>query len=196
MESLTGERTRLSMGTKSDEATYCGLWVQRLSPGCGLLERSSGVASCEVRLPPIIRREVRDHRLTAYTFPVCRFVTDRGKETCRAGALHNHHSSAGPPPSETAAGPLGGLRAQRSCGCGRRQGHISGGQPLSGCCHDPVRAPRQDLCPAHRRLQVYSASGGSHMYTTAAFQDHCMRSSFVHRPCLSRLTDRHRLACA
>ena len=56
------------MGAKCGKVTCCGLWVQRLNPGCySLFEQSSGVGSREARLPPINGWQVRDKRLTAYT---------------------------------------------------------------------------------------------------------------------------------
>ena len=53
------------MGDKRDKITCCGLWVQHLSPGCGLFDQCSGVESREARLPPVNGWQVRDKRLTA-----------------------------------------------------------------------------------------------------------------------------------
>ena len=56
------------MGAKCGKVTCCGLWVQRLNPGCySLFKQSSGVGSREVRLPPINGWQVRDKRLIAHT---------------------------------------------------------------------------------------------------------------------------------
>ena len=51
--------TRLPMGAKCCEATYCGLWVQRLGLGSGLTERVSRGGPREARWNPITKASAR-----------------------------------------------------------------------------------------------------------------------------------------
>ena len=67
-QSLEDSSSRLPMGARCGKESCCGLWVQRLDPGCySLFRQSSGVGSREARLPPINGRQMRDESLTAST---------------------------------------------------------------------------------------------------------------------------------